>query len=242
MEHFQSTAAIFDLDHSTLDGNAGVLFTRFLYTKGALPSLYRRQIPGLIYRYAVGKASEAEMVEFGSRCQDGLGEEEVRALAADCFSQLVRPRITREGREALRGHLLRGHLVIVASGSPQPIVNETARFLGAHVAIGTRARVEEGRFRGEIETLSFQEGKRDLVLAALSRFGVEPARAALYSDSVADLPLFERVGRAVVVNPEADFARLAQERSWEIRQWKTRLGKPRPKSPDPIDALAEKAG
>lgn len=240
MEQFQSTAAIFDLDHSTLDGNAGLLFTRHLYLKGVIPSLYRRQIPTLIYRYAVGKATEAEMIEFGSRCQDGLSEAAVSALAAECFAQSVKPRITREGQETVRGHLLRGHLVIVASGSPYAIVAEAARFLGAHVAIGTRVRIREGRLLGEIDTpISFQEGKRDRVLEALGRFGIEPGRAALYSDAAADLPLFERVGRPVVVNPEPEFATLARERRWELRQWKTRLGKPRPsrKAQDPLDDI-----
>lgn len=243
MQPFQATAAVFDLDHSTLDGNAGVLFTRHLLLKGVIPAAYRRQIPGLIYRYAIGKVSEAEMVEFGARCQDGLSEEEVKRLAAECFDQSVRARITREGQQAIRRHLLRGHLVILASGSPHPIVVEAARFLGAHVAIGTRVRVEDGRFLGEIiPPLSFQEGKRDLVLEVLSRYGVDPTQASLYSDAAADLPLFERIGRPVVINPAPDFERIVRERQWEVRRWKKRIGKPKGKPQDPIDAFLENVG
>src|SRR5215471_13370672 len=100
MEPFQKTAAIFDLDDSTLDGNAGVLFTRFLYRRGLLPEAYRRQIPALIYRYALGRATEEEMVEFGSRCQEGLPEALIRQSAAECFAEVVRARLTREGQQA----------------------------------------------------------------------------------------------------------------------------------------------
>lgn len=244
MRDFQGTAAIFDLDDSMLDGNAGVLYTRQLFLKGAIGSGYRRQIPGLIYRYVTGRASEAEVVEFGSRCQEGLSMDRARGIAVECFAQSLKPRITREGQEEVRRHLLRGHLVILASGSPYPIVAETARFLGVHVVIASRLKTAEGRFTGEIEApLSFQEGKRDRVLAALQRFGVDPARSYLYSDSQADLPLFEAIGRPVVINPKAEFEEKARGRDWEIREWRTRIGKPRPgKRPDPIEQLLAGVG
>jgi HAD superfamily hydrolase (TIGR01490 family) len=227
-----------------LDGNAGVLYTRQLFLKGAIGTGYRRQIPGLIYRYVTGKATEAEVVEFGSRCQEGLALDRAQGIAAECFAQSLKPRITREGQEEVRRHLLRGHLVILASGSPYPIVAETGKFLGAHIVIASRLKVADGRFTGEIEApLSFQEGKRERVLAVLERFGVEESRATLYSDSPADLPLFEAVGKPVVINPRSEFEDAARGRGWEIREWKTRLGKPRPgKQPDPIEALLAGVG
>jgi HAD superfamily hydrolase (TIGR01490 family) len=226
MESFQASAAIFDLDHSTLDGNAGVIFTRFLYFRKLLPEAYRKQIPGLVYRYALGRASEAEMVEFGSRCQEGLPAALILQMAAECFAESVQARITKEGREAIRSHLLRGHLVILASGSPYAIVAEAARYLGVHVAIGSKVEIKEGICSGEIaKPLAFEEGKRDLVLDALGRFGIEPRRATLYSDSPADLPLFERVGSPVVVNPPPELERLAKIRGWEVREWSRRVGK-----------------
>jgi phosphoserine phosphatase len=224
MRDFRGQAAVFDLDHSTLDGNAGLLFTRSLYLKGMFSPSIRKQIPGLIYRYMAGKATEADVVEFGSRCQDGLTQEEAQKVAADCFVQSVKPRITREGLQVLRSHLLSGHLVILASGSPMPIVEETGIFLGAHVVIATRAKMLDGRYIAEIERpLSFEEGKKELVLSALQRFGIAPEETCLYSDSPADKPLFEVIGKPILVNPPKEFAKEGRERGWEVRLWKTRL-------------------
>lgn len=236
MRDFRGTAAIFDLDHSTLDGNAGLLFTRSLYLKGSFSEAIRKQIPGLIYRYAVGKASEADMVQFASHCQDGMTVDDVQKIAKECFSVSVKPRITKEGLAAVRAHLLSGHLVILASGSPYPIVEETGLFLGAQVIIASRAKQVEGRFIAEIEPpLSFEEGKRDLVLTALSRYGISPQEACLYSDSPADRPLFEAIGKPILVNPPKEFAQEGKSRGWEIRQWKTRIGTST--TPDVFDTL-----
>ena len=70
MRDFRGKAAIFDLDHSTLDGNAGLLFTRSLYLKGLFSPAIRKQIPGLIYRYVAGKATEA-----GGKSSPGVANE-----------------------------------------------------------------------------------------------------------------------------------------------------------------------
>jgi phosphoserine phosphatase len=238
MRDFRGKAAIFDLDHSTLDGNAGLLFTRSLYLKGLFSPAIRKQIPGLIYRYVAGKATEADVVEFGSHCQAGLSYEAVKKVAAECFTQSVHPRITKEGLQAIRTHLLSGHLVILASGSPLPIVEEVGLFLGVHIVIATRAKMIDGKYIAEIELpLSFEEGKRDLVLNALERLGISPEEACLYSDSPADKPLFEAIGKPILINPPKEFAQEGRERGWEVRQWKNRI---RPsKTPDAFEVLLQ---
>jgi fatty acyl-CoA reductase len=85
--------------------------------------------------------------------------------------------------------------------------------------------MSEGRYIAEIEMpLSFEQGKRDLVLSALERIGIPPGDACLYSDSPADRPLFEAIGTPILINPPKDFAKEGRERGWEVRQWKTRIG------------------
>ena len=37
-----------------------------------------------------------------------------------------------------------------------------------------------------------------------------------YSDSVSDLPMLELVGHPVAVNPDAELARIARERNWQV--------------------------
>jgi len=223
MQPFQRTAAVFDIDDSLLDGNAGTIFTRYLYTNREMLPAVRSQVPRALYEYARKRLSEADMVALGSRCQQGIRADRLRDLARKCFDRDVKKRVTQQGLRTVRRHLLMGHLIILASGSPQFIIDELGRFLHAHEAVGTRARIREGLSTDElVPPIVFREGKRERVKEVLARHGIEVGRCYLYSDSVADTPLFEEVGHPVVVNPKPGFRAEALRRGWEVVQWKGR--------------------
>jgi HAD superfamily phosphoserine phosphatase-like hydrolase len=162
-------------------------------------------------------------VELGSRCQVGLYADALRQHAHLCFERHLRKRITSGGIRQIRKHLLSGHFVVVASGSPQYIVDEIGRHLRVHAAIGTRTRIVDGKATDQIVApVVFREGKRAAVEALLEKLDLDPARSFLYSDSSADVPLFEEVGNPVVVNPKAPFREVARRRGWEVVEWRER--------------------
>jgi HAD superfamily hydrolase (TIGR01490 family) len=173
------------------------------------------------------------MVEEGSRCQQGLYADIVQAHAHLCFERHLRKRITSGAMRQIRKHLLSGHFVVIASGSSQVIIDELGRHLRVHAAIGTRARIVDGKITGEIvPPVVFRDGKRTAVERVLQQYDLDPGRSYLYSDSVADAPLFEALGNPVVVNPKPAFREVAERRGWEIVTWKERN---RPGEPDLAD-------
>ena len=223
MQPFQRTAAVFDIDDSLLDGNAGTIFTWYLYSNREMAPAVRSQVPRALYDYARKRLSEADMVALGSRCQQGLRADRLRELARRCFEKHVKKRITQGGLRTVRRHLLLGHLIVVASGSPQFIIDEIGQFLHAHEAVGTRAIIREGLSSEElVAPIVFKEGKRERVKEILARHGIDASRSFLYSDSVADTPLFEEVGHPVVVNPKPAFRSEAVRRGWDVVEWRGR--------------------
>ncbi len=223
MVPFGRTAAIFDTDDSLLDGNAGTIFTWYLYSEKVMRPEVRSRIPRLIYEYARRRLTERDMVEVGSRCQVGLRADEIKAHAHICFERHLRKRITAGAIRQIRKHLLSGHFVILASGSPQYIVDEVGRHLRVHVAVGTRARIVDGVATDQIiAPVVFQEGKREAVERVAEKYDLELSRSWLYSDSIADVPLFEAVGNPVVVNPKPPFRAVAERRGWDIVEWRER--------------------
>src|SRR5947209_10686857 len=170
MQPFQRTAAIFDIDDSLLDGNAGTIFTWYLYSNREMAAAVRSSVPRALYEYARKRLSEADMVALGSRCQQGIRADRLRELAQKCFERHVKKRVTQGGLRTVRRHLLQGHLVLVASGSPQAIIDEVGRFLHAHEAVGTRALVKEGTMSPDlVAPVVFKEGKRETVKALCAR-------------------------------------------------------------------------
>lgn len=220
---FNRTAAVFDVDDSLLDGNAGTIFTWYLFQERVLAPEVRQKLPRAIYDFARKRLGEADMVALASRSHIGIRADTVADHARRCFEKHIRKRVTADGMRAIRRHMLAGHLVVLASGSPQVIVDELARFLNVHVAVGTRARIREGVMTDELlPPVCFREGKRERVRRVCEQFDVDLSSSWLYSDSVADTPLFERVGHPVVINPKAPFRVEAKRRGWEVREWKGR--------------------
>ena len=164
MVPFGRTAAIFDADDSLLDGNAGTIFTWYLYSEKVMRPDARARVPRVLYEYARRRLTEKDMVEMGSKCQVGLRADEIKAHAHVCFERHLRKRITAGAVRQIRKHLLSGHFVILASGSPQYIVDEIGRHLRVHAAVGTRTRIVDGRATDEIiPPVVFEEGKREVV-------------------------------------------------------------------------------
>ncbi len=223
MVPFGRIAAIFDVDDSLLDGNAGTIFTWYLYSEKLMRPEMRSRIPRVIYEYARKRLTEQDMVEVGSRCQQGLRADELKAHAHACFQRHIRKRITTGAVRQIRKHLLSGHLVVIASGSPQYIIDELGRHLRVHLAIGTRTRIVDGRATDQIiPPVVFRDGKRATVERVAETYDVDLSRSFVYSDSVADLPLFEAIGNPVVVNPKAAFRGVAERRGWDIVEWHER--------------------
>ncbi len=223
MVPFGRTAAIFDVDDSLLDGNAGTIFSWYLYSEKIMRPEIRSRVPRLVYEYARRRLTERDMVELGSKCQSGLWVDDLKAHAHACFERHLRKRITAGAVRQIRKHLLSGHFVLIASGSPQAIIDEVGRHLRVHCAVGTRTRVVDGRATDEIlPPVVFQDGKREAAERLAEAYGLDLAKSWLYSDSQADVPLFEAVGNPVVVNPKDSFRPLAEQRGWPIVRWTER--------------------
>jgi putative phosphoserine phosphatase/1-acylglycerol-3-phosphate O-acyltransferase len=220
---FHRTAAVFDVDDSLLDGNAGTIFTWYLYSQRVLRADVRQKLPRALYDFARRRLGEADMVALASRSHIGIRADVLKDHARRCFERHIRKRVTADGMRAIRRHLLAGHLTILASGSPQAIVDELGHFLNVHVAIGTRALIREGVMTDELlPPVSFREGKRERVRQICDEYGIDLSRSYLYSDSVADTPLFERVGHPIVVNAKTAFRQEGERRGWEVQEWKGR--------------------
>ena len=115
-----------------------------------------------------------------------------------------------------------------AAGDLCALVTATNSFVTAPIAvefgvthlIATEPELSAGRYTGRVAGIPcFRDGKvrrLDEWLAVLGHRLAELSDSTCYSDSHNDLPLLERVGRPVAVDPDAQLAAEARKRGWPV--------------------------
>jgi HAD superfamily hydrolase (TIGR01490 family) len=118
-------------------------------------------------------------------------------------------------RFLLQRHLAAGDFCIVLSASPHELVEAVTVALGAHRAVGTRIEVVDGVLTGRLDgPFCYGTGKLEGLEREVGRLDL--ATATAYADSGSDLPLLERCGTAVAVNPDAELRRWAAREGWPV--------------------------
>ena len=80
--------------------------------------------------------------------------------------------------------------------------------------------VSDGKFDGTHQRPAcYGPGKVHWAEAFAAANDVDLARSFFYTDSYTDLPMLERVGKPVVVNPDPRLLRTARRRGWPILDW-----------------------
>ncbi len=212
-------AAFFDMDHTLLRVDTGMSWTRFLYRRGELPPL---MVAKALYWSTLYKLAVLDMEAVFTRLAADLRGDSEADMIAKCdiwYRDHVAPEIAPAARVAVEHHRARGHLVVLATGSTLYAARPVARGLGIEHVLASELEVEAGVFTGRARALCF--GRHKVVLAEhwAKSHGVDLARSYFYSDSYNDLPMLERVGTAIAINPDARLRRHARARSWQMIDW-----------------------
>ena len=138
----------------------------------------------------------------------------------DWYQRDVEPLIAPAARVAVEHHRRAGHVVVLATGSTVYAARPVARGVAIEHVLATELEVDSaGAFTGRPRTLCFGRHKVALAEAWAAREGVDLAASTFYSDSYNDLPMLERVGTAIAINPDARLLRHARRRNWATARW-----------------------
>ncbi|HEV2087290.1 MAG TPA: HAD family phosphatase, partial [Cryptosporangiaceae bacterium] len=119
-------------------------------------------------------------------------------------------------------HLDAGQRVWLVTATPVELAQVIARRLDLTGALGTVAEVEGGRYTGRLVGEPLHgPAKAEAVLALAGREHLDLARCTAYSDSCNDVPMLSAVGTAVAINPDNALRRVARERGWDVRDYRT---------------------
>jgi HAD superfamily hydrolase (TIGR01490 family) len=211
-------AALFDVDKTLLDTSSGQLYARYLYRTGQLGLQHLARVA---WWSLLGELGILKMEKVIPRLLDeaaGDDEAEFRRRADHWFAMDVVSHVTESGRRRLEGHQAQGHVVALVSASTQYVVAPLAAYLGIPGQfLCTMLESRDGRLTGEaIPPVCYGPGKVIWAERFAVKEGIDLDASYFYTDSVSDLPLLERVGHPVAVNPDPRLRRAARQRGWPI--------------------------
>jgi HAD superfamily hydrolase (TIGR01490 family) len=216
-------AAFFDLDKTIISKSSSLALSRPMYRAGMVTrgQLVRGAYAQLVYALVGADEKKMDRLKEGMlQLTKGWDRAEVERLVRDVIIDVIDPYVYQEALDLMALHRSEGRLVYIVSSSPEEVVRPLARHFGVAGVLATRPRIEDGRYTGELEFYCAGEGKAEAIRSLAERFGIDLERSYAYSDSIADLPMLEAVGQPVAVNPDKELRRQAEEREWDIRDFR----------------------
>ena len=216
-----SVAAFFDMDRTILNGSSGMLYVRYLVQTGRIRARDWMRISWWFLWYALGLIDFPQAMMRMLMMSSGEEEEPLREETDAWFAEWVAPHITEGAVQRIDQHRAQGHRLVVLSAATVYVVRPLAEQLNIPDYLCTYLEVKEGRFTGRlVEPVCFGPGKALLAEQFAARNDIDLGQSYFYSDGHEDVPMLERVGHPVVVNPDRRLRRLAQRRVWPIESWR----------------------
>lgn len=119
----------------------------------------------------------------------------------------------------LKDHQLKGHLVVIASGSFTSALDLIGKHFGVSHLIGTQLEVSNDKYTGGmIPPVITRKAKAEKIQELLSARGVEVdwSSSYAYGDSFTDREMLSLVGHPVAVYPDKKLFTLATKQNWEM--------------------------
>ncbi|HZR36616.1 MAG TPA: HAD family hydrolase [Nevskia sp.] len=210
--------AIFDLDHTLLDGDSDYLWGQFLVEQGKVDgAAYERQNKVFYDQYLAGTLDIDAFASF-SLAPLAAGEpRELYALRERFVRDKIEPCVARGARALLDQHRGRGDILIITTATNRFITEPIAALLDVPHLLATDPEMIDGRYTGRITGhANFREGKVLRLRDWLERMRIEYRRSTCYSDSHNDLPLLNFADTAVAVDPDPTLRAEAQRRGWAV--------------------------
>jgi len=212
--------ALFDLDNTLLGGDSDHAWGEFLIAEGLVEaSAHQLENDQFYQQYLSGNLDIHDYVKFTLGPVLGYSLPRLAQLHARFMDQFIRPMILPKGRKLIAEHRDRGQQCILMTATNAFITAPIAVELGVEVLLATDLEIQGDHYTGEIAGIPcFQSGKVSRLKAWLAEQTDGPCLedSCFYSDSINDLPLLERAGQAVAVDPDPSLRQVAEDRGWEV--------------------------
>lgn len=217
----KTKVTLFDLDHTLLPIDSDFSWGEFVQHIGwADRDEFRRRNDAFYEDYKAGRLDMPAYVRFVADPILAHGREAGLAARERYMREVIRPAIRPEAVGLVERHRAAGDRIAIISATNDFVTSPIAAAFGIDELIATRMETgPDGWITGGIAGVpALREGKviRFEEWMHAHGFDWDTVEVTLYTDSMNDLPLLERVDHPVATNPEPRLRAIAAERSWRI--------------------------
>ncbi len=220
--------ALFDLDHTLLDGDSNELWLEHLIELGLVEPVVRELQARYFQAYLDQQLDIGEYIGFHLQLLTVRSIADWEPILDDYWHRHITPRLAPAGLAVLRAHQQQGDPVAIITATNGFLSGAIGARLGVTV-LATEVEIRDGFMTGRHVGLPcFQSGKIEYMnrwLDQLARQGSAPQVVRFYSDSSNDRYLLEAVSNPIVVNGDEGLLRLAREHGWPRHHWKAAVSR-----------------
>ncbi len=210
--------AIFDLDHTLINGDSASLWAEFCVDAGLIDDPdFLIHSDQLYADYEAGTLDIRAYMAHNLKPIIGYTDVTLAPLISSFIESVIEPIIYREGEDLLQQHREQGDTLLLISATGAHLVEPIGRRLGIDVIMAIDLEKEENSYTGNIAGIpTFREGKVQRLHQWLNAHKEQLKGSSFYSDSFNDLPLLEKATFPVATNPDSTLLNIAEKRDWTI--------------------------
>lgn len=212
--------AFFDVDRTLVDCNTGRLFLRDLRRRGEISFLRALRATGWMLKYHFSLIDLQGVAAALATQMHGVSEQDFADRCRGWVQTEILPLLLPAALRQIEHHRQQGHLLLILSSSPTYITRPIAEKLDLDETISTQLEVSDGQFTGKLlGPACYGAGKVHWAEKVTLERELDLQSSFFYTDSYSDLPMLERVGHKVIVNPDPRLRRTAKQRGWLVENW-----------------------
>ena len=210
-----SKLTIFDLDNTLLAGDSDRAWGQYIVEKKIVSDDFLIESEKFYNSYYEG---DLDIDGFLAFCLKPLTENklsELLKLRKGFIEDKIKPMMLEEAVRTVERKKIEGP-VIIATATNSFVTRPIADLFKIKDLIATEFIIKDNEFTGEVDGIPcFREGKVKKVEEWVKANGYDLSGATFYSDSFNDLPLLQKVERAIVVDGDNKLIEQAKNNGWE---------------------------
>lgn len=208
--------AIFDLDHTLIDGDSDHAWNEFLIERNLVDADHYRTANDQFYEdYKQGKLDIHKYLSFALEPLTRIEPAELQQLHNAFMAEKIEPMIQPKAEALIKQHADQGDTLLIITATNLFVTGPIAERLGVHDILASEPEKIDGRYTGNVVgTPCYQEGKVIRLNEWLQERDISLEGSYFYSDSHNDIPLLSKVDNAYAVDADDYLLSMARRNNW----------------------------